>query len=177
MGEQPIDAKFVVETLSLDDYCRKNGIVKVDAVKIDVEGHEEKVYAGMRQVIAANPQLKILMEYGLGDYSESFLPAIRRDFKFVRVIPNQYQWDTAEEWQLTEIFSEQDIRQVVTIPGHRPMLLLENELTLSGLDSSRVKRFIRQGVAAMRSYKPAVSFYHWLLPLRLRLMLRRMRES
>jgi FkbM family methyltransferase len=177
LGQQPIDAEFVVETLSLDDYCRKNGIAKVDVVKIDVESHEEKVYAGMRQMIAANPQLKILMEYDIGAYSESFLPTIRRDFKFVRVIPNQYQWESAEEWQLAEIFSEQDIRQVVTVPGLRPMLLLENELTLPNIDSSRVKKFIRQGVAAMRRYKPAVSFYHRLFPLHLRLLLRRMRES
>lgn len=59
-----------VEAVSLDDYF-SNGIPKVDLVKIDAEGSEASIFKGMQDLIAGNPQLKILFEFNpnfiLGD--------------------------------------------------------------------------------------------------------------
>lgn len=40
-----------VRTVSLDDYVAERGIVRVDLLKIDVEGHEDAVLSGARSVM------------------------------------------------------------------------------------------------------------------------------
>jgi FkbM family methyltransferase len=50
----------MVETISLDDYL---GQRPVDVVKIDVEGHEPAVLAGMRRTLERSPRLKLLIEF------------------------------------------------------------------------------------------------------------------
>lgn len=42
-----------VATVTLDAYCARNGIERVDMLKIDVEGHEPAVLAGARGLLAA----------------------------------------------------------------------------------------------------------------------------
>ncbi len=40
-----------IQTVRLSDYCRENGINKVDLLKIDVETHEPEVLEGMKDVL------------------------------------------------------------------------------------------------------------------------------
>jgi hypothetical protein len=51
-----------VEVLPLDDLVQAND--RVDLVKIDVEGSELLVLQGMKRIIADNPELAIIAEYG-----------------------------------------------------------------------------------------------------------------
>jgi len=46
-----------------DNIIKKNGLVVVDLIKIDVQGFEAKVWAGLGATLQANPNIKILMEF------------------------------------------------------------------------------------------------------------------
>ena len=63
---QSLDAETTketeVEVLPLDDLVQAND--RVDLVKIDVEGSELMVLDGMKRIIADNPELAIIAEYG-----------------------------------------------------------------------------------------------------------------
>ncbi len=61
-----------VETITLDDFLKDDN--HVDVMKIDVEGAELYILDGMKKVIAANPQIKIVMEF-----SPLFVRSIGRD--------------------------------------------------------------------------------------------------
>jgi len=114
----PIVGEFQVDSLALDDYYQRNRIERVDVVKIDVEGHEEKVYAGMRIVIAQNPQLKILMEYTFGAYSDAFLPQLHANFASVRAI--------SSTGRLVAVPTENEMRKLLQPWDTFATLLLEN---------------------------------------------------
>ncbi len=49
-------------TATLDTYCQKHGLIKVDLLKIDVEGAELKVLAGAKQILSSPVQPTILIE-------------------------------------------------------------------------------------------------------------------
>ena len=49
-GDTPVDV------VSLDEYARENGL-RIDAVKIDIEGYEPEAFRGMRQVVGNRPLL------------------------------------------------------------------------------------------------------------------------
>ncbi|MCH2133726.1 MAG: FkbM family methyltransferase [Phycisphaerales bacterium] len=49
--------------VSIDEWCRAEGIEQVDMVKIDVQGAEAKVLEGMRGVIASSGDMSIILEY------------------------------------------------------------------------------------------------------------------
>jgi len=52
-----------VEIISLDEFCKKEKIKKVDFIKMDIEGSEPKALEGMKKIISDNPQLKIITEF------------------------------------------------------------------------------------------------------------------
>ena len=57
-------------------------IPQLDFVKIDVEGAEEAVWAGMQKTIERSPRIQIVMEINCGRYREpeAFLRSIERRF-------------------------------------------------------------------------------------------------
>jgi len=52
-----------VPMVSLDGYCARQGIGRVDYVKIDVEGYEADVLRGAREVLGRNPDILVQTEY------------------------------------------------------------------------------------------------------------------
>jgi FkbM family methyltransferase len=66
-----------------DNIINENGLVSVDLIKMDVQGFEAKVWAGLGATLQANPNIKILMElwpWGLnsaGTCPRDFLKTIR----------------------------------------------------------------------------------------------------
>mgnify|MGYP001987944123 FL=1 len=67
----------------LDALLRENKIDTVDLIKIDVQGYEPKVIAGLRETITASPNLTLLTEFwpqGIdeaGENADDFLQTLR----------------------------------------------------------------------------------------------------
>lgn len=87
-GEYTTKNKFKVKAVSIDNYVKQEGINKVDLMKIDVEGHEDKVYAGLKQTIKSNKDLMILLEFTDQEYKDpdKLFAKMKDDFKFVYAI-------------------------------------------------------------------------------------------
>lgn len=49
--------------LCMDDWLEKEGILKVDFIKIDVDGAEPRALQGLVRTFERNPQLKMIIEY------------------------------------------------------------------------------------------------------------------
>jgi FkbM family methyltransferase len=65
LGEKAPES-FEVDCLSIDDLLLSHFGGRIDVMKVDVEGAEPLVFRGARQAIAANPQVKIVMEWSPG---------------------------------------------------------------------------------------------------------------
>lgn len=76
-----------VPVTTLDALVRKYALKKVDVIKIDVEGLEPEVFAGMEETIRNNPQLKILIEYSPFMYRDAaaFSDYLVRNFTIHRI--------------------------------------------------------------------------------------------
>ena len=64
IGEAP-GVEFSVQGVSIDQFFKYFG-GKLDIIKIDIEGAEPLAFAGAQSVIAANPDLQIVMEWSPG---------------------------------------------------------------------------------------------------------------
>ena len=58
-----LGAAGVVEGISLDSYFSKKGWPKIRLIKIDVEGWENHVLAGMAELCRRNPRLSVILEF------------------------------------------------------------------------------------------------------------------
>lgn len=59
-----------VNVSTVDEMVAALGLPRVDMIKMDVEGLEPKVFAGMQQTITANPSLQMIIEYSPFLYEE-----------------------------------------------------------------------------------------------------------
>jgi FkbM family methyltransferase len=64
-------SQYTVPVLSIDDLVVEKGLDKVDVVKIDVEGVEPLVLSGMEKTIAANPGIRLIVEYSPSIYADA----------------------------------------------------------------------------------------------------------
>jgi FkbM family methyltransferase len=53
----------VIQCCTLDTYLEKQGIQRIDLIKIDVEGAEFSVLRGMENTLKNNPQLRLVIEF------------------------------------------------------------------------------------------------------------------
>ncbi len=61
-----------VKTTTLDYFCNKNKIQKIDLLKIDTEGHEEQVLIGAANMIAKKKIKYILIEFHLSKMYQNY---------------------------------------------------------------------------------------------------------
>ena len=80
--------KIKLKTVRLDDYVKDLKIKHVDVVKMDIEGHEDVAYRGMRKIIRTNPQLELFLEFTPAAYQapKAFFEQIKKDFKYLYFI-------------------------------------------------------------------------------------------
>lgn len=88
---EPLSIREIVdvEAVTLDEFTAARGIERVDVIKMDIEGHEERAYRGMSRVIDENrDSLRLLLEFSGGQYDDpdGFIKRLRADFKFVSAI-------------------------------------------------------------------------------------------
>lgn len=76
--------QFTVPTTTVDEYCLGRGVTRIDLMKIDTEGHEDAVFAGMTDTLACSPTLKVVMEFTFGAYRDpaEFWAQLARAFPF-----------------------------------------------------------------------------------------------
>lgn len=106
-GAQP-SFTYTVPTTTVDSYCEGRGVTRIDLMKIDTEGHEEAVLAGMATTIAGSPRLRIVLEFTFGAYSdpEAFWGSITSWFP--------YRYAITQDGALLEVSSLGDLRSVTT---------------------------------------------------------------
>ena len=96
-----LSRKYTVETTALDDYCDEHSIDYIDFMKLDVESHEEQALVGAEAMLRGGRIRKLLMEYTVGAYSESFVEMLTDSFARVSVVDNS--------GELIEVRGNQDI--------------------------------------------------------------------
>lgn len=62
-SEDILTASGEVQTESLDELCRKNGVDHIDFLKIDVQGAEGRALAGAKKILAASPSVILMTEF------------------------------------------------------------------------------------------------------------------
>lgn len=82
----PTDTVFEVESLTIDELTR--AWPRVDFVKIDAEGSEPRIWAGMERTLASNPAITVVLEFKPGSYrdAEAFLSCIQANGFWLRCI-------------------------------------------------------------------------------------------
>lgn len=86
-----------VNTVSIDGYCQQHGIESIDLIKMDIEGYEEKAYAGMKGMIEKSPRMILFLEFTRPAYEdpEGFYNEMLSDFGHVYII-NETNGDLVE---------------------------------------------------------------------------------
>lgn len=64
-----------VQTVSLDEFCRQNGVGQIDLLKLDVQGHEFSVLQGAKSLIRLGQLRTIFMELNWAGPGETDCPA------------------------------------------------------------------------------------------------------
>jgi FkbM family methyltransferase len=84
--------KTQVQLITLDAFCRTNGITGIDFLKIDAEGNELKVLQGARSMIQSNAIRAIQFEFNeMNVMSRVFLRDfydVLKGFSFYRLLPD-----------------------------------------------------------------------------------------
>jgi len=65
-----------VEAVTLDSFLASLGWPAIDIIKMDIEGSELLAFQGMKEVVRRNPQLKMIVEFGVsrfGGVEQAFL--------------------------------------------------------------------------------------------------------
>lgn len=60
----------IVQTISLSDFLRANGIHKIDAVKLDIEGGEYLALKGMAAILRESPNPMVFLEFNPSFYEK-----------------------------------------------------------------------------------------------------------
>lgn len=83
-----IAEKMKVNSTTIDEYCLQKGITEINLIKMDIEGYEEKAYAGMRKIVKRSKDITLFLEFTKDGYEdpESFYNLMLSDFKNVYII-------------------------------------------------------------------------------------------
>lgn len=116
-----VNETVVVNTISIDTYCFENNIKEVDLIKMDIEGFEEKAYAGMKKIVESSPNLIFFVEFTKDGYlhPEEFFDQMMKDFRDLYLIgddgslfkPKNPDYnsviETGDDWTML-VFSNKD---------------------------------------------------------------------
>jgi FkbM family methyltransferase len=99
-----------VPMTTIDDYTKKNNIKAIDIVKMDIEGHEETAYKGMRKTVKKSPRLKMFIEFTDDAYKDSkkFFEHMLEDFGHIYIIQND------NGGTLTEVKDYATLKKIMT---------------------------------------------------------------
>lgn len=83
-----VERAVMVKAVTLDSFCKENKIPSVNLIKMDIEGYEDKAYAGMRKIVSASKDLILLVEFTKEAYNDpaAFYGQMLSDFGHVYLI-------------------------------------------------------------------------------------------
>lgn len=106
-------SQYTVPVLSIDNLVLTKGLAKVDIVKIDVEGVEPLVLSGMEKTLAANPGIRLIVEYSPSIYADArqFTEYLfsRFDVQHISGVDELKQLDSTSITTLLEIRDHADL--------------------------------------------------------------------
>lgn len=110
-------SKVRVATTTVDQVVIDLRLQKVDMIKMDVEGFEPLVFEGMRETIAMNPQLQIIMEYSPFSYKEAekFSEFLFENFVVYRI----------KDVDNTELLDAASMRKMLNLKDHTDLYLVK----------------------------------------------------
>jgi FkbM family methyltransferase len=82
-----------VPAVTVDDYCSENNVSTIDVIKMDIEGFEDRAYAGMRKTIKISPRATMFIEFTKDGYKapKKFYDQMLKDFGHVYLISSDGQ--------------------------------------------------------------------------------------
>jgi FkbM family methyltransferase len=114
-----------VRALTLDDLVGLCGIEKVDVIKIDAEGVEPAVLAGMKKTIENNPGIRIVLEYSPFLYSDAA--------GFTRELFSYFTVYRIKDVPVMEQLDELSIDKLVRLTDHTDLYLTCKSATAAAL--------------------------------------------
>lgn len=111
-----------VQTVTVDEYCNAHDIHTVSLIKMDIEGYEEKAYAGMKRVIRKSTDLVLFIEFTKDSYENPklFYESMLTDFGHVYnigssgelIVPSSSTYEDliapTRDWTML-VFSKRDL--------------------------------------------------------------------
>ena len=70
------EKKININTITIDKFCKKNNLKKVDLIKLDIEGQELEAIKGSKDVLLNNKNIKIIFELNIANNSRGIKFAI-----------------------------------------------------------------------------------------------------
>lgn len=99
-----------VESVTVDSYCKKNNIDEVNLIKMDIEGYEEKAYAGMRGIVKKSKNITFFIEFTKDSYDnpKKFFNDMLEDFGYVYIISDNGDIKKPKASSYEDVIGEDD---------------------------------------------------------------------
>lgn len=117
-------SQLSINVVSIDDYCQKNSLERVNLIKLDIEGYEDRAYEGMRKTIQKNNDIILLVEFTKNAYKDpdKFLKTMHADFSYAYTLypdnglvpieaDNVSQLLTKDELWVMLVFAKKDLKR------------------------------------------------------------------
>jgi len=140
-----LDAEVAVPCVVLDEVLPR----KVDFVKVDAQGYDHEIVAGLARTIAANQQLRLLVELSRHELArrkvdpEGVLAGYRaRDFVFRMFDANGWPGEASEAEVLSLFYDpsqHEELSLILDRPATPPFSLRSQPLRVSALDVRPIK--------------------------------------
>jgi FkbM family methyltransferase len=105
----------MVRVDTLDNIVAQTGLGKVDFIKMDCEGAEPMIFAGMEKTLQQNPQIKIVMEYSPFLYQDAAA--------FTQYLFSKFDVSTIKFDASLAKYSENDIPHLLALTDHIDLFL------------------------------------------------------
>ena len=89
--------KIEVQTQTLDNFCRIKKIKRIDLLKIDTEGTEEKILLGAKKLLSRKKIDLIYTE--VSGFKNTFNKKFNRIFRFL----SQYNFELVKTWEIKSL--------------------------------------------------------------------------
>ena len=115
---EKVDDHVITQTVqmdTLDHVMEETGLVKVDFIKMDCEGVEPQIVAGMQKIMQQSPQLKMVMEYSPFMYKNAAA--------FTELLFNRFEVGEITSDSTVNKFTLQDTGHLLNLNDHIDLFL------------------------------------------------------